>query len=107
MVLKKNLFRESDSLGDSDEIFCLFVGLPWISMVTSRKLALLLATIALSPLTPHGIPHSMVRPWGYPMCTTVDQEARSMDSALRLGTLATFVPRKFPLEASLSISAAQ
>ena len=83
-------------MGDRDEVFCLLVGLPWISVVTSGVLALLLATIAFNPLTPHEIPHSMVRPWGYPMCATVGQEARSMDSALRLGTLVTFCPQEVP-----------
>ena len=83
-------------MGDSDEVFCLLVGPPWISVVTSGELALLLATIAFNPLTPHGIPHSMVWPWGYPMCATVGQEARSMDSALRLGTLVTFCPQEIP-----------
>ena len=72
------------------------MGSPWISVVTSGELALLLATIALNPLTPHRIPHPMVRPWGYPMCATVGKEARSMDSALRLGTLVTFCPQEIP-----------
>ena len=94
---------------DRDGVFCLLLRPPWISVVTSGDLSPALGNHSLQSLDPardtalHGTAMGLsdVR-------YKTGQKARSMDIALRLGTLVTFFfPRKFSLEASLSISAAQ
>ena len=64
-----------------------------------------LATTAFISLTPDGIPHSMTRLWGYPTQQVKKQGPRTMHS--EGAHLSRLVPRKRPLEASLSILTAQ